>query len=389
MTLIPIDEARKIIDKSTFSINKKDKTVSIFQAVRKILVEDIRAKKSIPERPLSAMDGYAIRYEDYLKYGKLRVIGKIYPFEKDIPPLKEGEAYYITTGSPLPANADTVVPIENSRIEGEYVIFRGDVKKGKNIKEEGEDIKANDLILAKGTEITPYHLGLLIQQDIYNVRISDLTFSIFANGDEISPFDYPEKNKIVDSISPILVKLLEKFGNVVYLGVAKDDINSVTEKIQKALEISDIIISIGGSSVGEKDYVKKAISKLGELLFEGVSVNIIKRGSVGLINGKPIIVLPGQVVSAIVAFHEFGLLVLSKILDTNLKKIVKSYLSEDIYVSHTMDSIYLFKVEGNNAKPLRWGTGLYSEITKANSFALLKRNVLYKKGEEIELQLFL
>ncbi|QGA54581.1 molybdopterin molybdenumtransferase MoeA [Sulfolobus sp. E5-1-F] len=389
MTLIPIEEARKIINNTSFQIKKRDKDVEIFQALGKIVTEDVFAIKSIPERPLSAMDGYAIKYEDYLKYGKLRVIGKLYPNTSNIPELNEGETYYVTTGSPLPINADSVVPIENSKLEGEYVIFKGEIKKGKNIRKEGEDISVGQIILRKGTEVSPYHLGILIQQQIFRINISDLRFAIFANGDEITSFENPENNKVIDSISPILIKILEKFGTVKYMGVAKDDLNDVIEKIERSLEISDVIISIGGSSVGEKDYVKKAINKLGELLFDGVTVNIIKRGSVGKIQGKPILVLPGQVVSAVTAFHEFGLSIMSNVLGTNLKRFIKSTLAEDIYVNHSMDSIYLFDVEGNLAFPLRWGVGLYSELAKANGFTILKRSVTYKKGEEIELQLLI
>jgi molybdopterin molybdotransferase len=389
VTLIPVEEARKIINNTNFEVKKREKDVDIFQALGKIATEDVIAIKSIPERSLSAMDGYAIKYEDYLKYGKLRVVGKLYPNTLNIPELKEGETYYVTTGSPLPTDADSVVPIENSKLEGEYVIFKGEVKKGRNIRGEGEDIYAGQTIIRKGTEVTPYHLGILLQQQIFHINVSDLRFAIFANGDEIASFENPEKNKVIDSISPILIKILEKFGSVKYMGVAKDDINDVIGKIERSLEISDVIISIGGSSVGEKDYVKRAINKLGEILFDGVTVNIIKRGSIGRIQGKPILVLPGQVVSAITAFHEFGLSVLSNILGANLKRFVKSALVEDIYVNHSMDSIYLFDVKGNSAFPLRWGVGLYSELSKANGFTILKRSVTYKKGEEVELQLFI
>jgi len=389
VTLIPVEEARKIINNTNFEVKKREKDVDIFQALGKIVTEDVIAIKSIPERSLSAMDGYAIKYEDYLKYGKLRVVGKLYPNTLNIPELKEGETYYVTTGSPLPTDADSVVPIENSKLEGEYVIFKGEVKKGRNIRGEGEDIYAGQTIIRKGTEVTPYHLGILLQQQIFHINVSDLRFAIFANGDEIASFENPEKNKVIDSISPILIKILEKFGSVKYMGVAKDDINDVIGKIERSLEISDVIISIGGSSVGEKDYVKRAINKLGEILFDGITVNIIKRGSIGRIQGKPILVLPGQVVSAITAFHEFGLSVLSNILSANLKRFVKSALVEDIYVNHSMDSIYLFDVKGNSAFPLRWGVGLYSELSKANGFTILKRSVTYKKGEEVELQLFI
>jgi len=389
VTLIPVEEARKIINNTNFEVKKREKDVDIFQALGKIVTEDVIAIKSIPERSLSAMDGYAIKYEDYLKYGKLRVVGRLYPNTLNIPELKEGETYYVTTGSPLPTDADSVVPIENSKLEGEYVIFKGEVKKGRNIRGEGEDIYTGQTIIRKGTEVTPYHLGILLQQQIFHINVSDLRFAIFANGDEIASFENPEKNKVIDSISPILIKILEKFGSVKYMGVAKDDINDVIGKIERSLEISDVIISIGGSSVGEKDYVKRAINKLGEILFDGVTVNIIKRGSIGRIQGKPILVLPGQVVSAITAFHEFGLSVLSNILSANLKRFVKSALVEDIYVNHSMDSIYLFDVKGNSAFPLRWGVGLYSELSKANGFTILKRSVTYKKGEEVELQLFI
>jgi Molybdopterin biosynthesis enzyme len=129
VTLIPVEEARKIINNTNFEVKKREKDVDIFQALGKIVTEDVIAIKSIPERSLSAMDGYAIKYEDYLKYGKLRVVGKLYPNTLNIPELKEGETYYVTTGSPLPTDADSVVPIENSKLEGEYVIFKGEVKK--------------------------------------------------------------------------------------------------------------------------------------------------------------------------------------------------------------------------------------------------------------------
>ncbi|TRM84747.1 molybdopterin molybdenumtransferase MoeA [Sulfolobus sp. F3] len=387
--MITLEDARKIIDSTSFNVTPKECEVNISDAIGKIVVSEIRAIKSIPERSLSAMDGYAIKFNDYLKYGKFKVVGKIYPFDTTERKLSDGEAYYVTTGAPLPINADTVIPIENSKLEDDYVVFKGEVKKGKNVRERGEDVNENEVIITKGEEIKPYHLGLLIQQGIFRVKVSNLNFSIFANGNEITDFRNPESHKIPDSISPIIIKLLEKFGSVNYLGVAKDDLNDVSQMIENAIDKSDVLISIGGSSVGEKDFVKRAVNKLGEILFEGVSVNVIKRGSIGKVNGKPIIILPGQVVSAITAFHEFGLSVLSKIINVNLKKYVKSYLADDIFVEHKMDSIYLFRTEGSSAKPLKWGVGLYKELTKANSFGILKRNVMYKKGEEVELQLLL
>lgn len=383
LMLIPLDEARKLIDSLQLPMAKAVE-VDLLDAVGKIVAEDIYSIQDIPERDLSAMDGYAIKVADNRK--KLRVIGKLFPSSKETIEIKEGEACYVTTGAPIPKGAEAVVRVESVKKEGEnYVIPNAaEIYEGKDIRRRGEDIKKGETIIKKGETITPYHLGILAYQKIMKVKVLDINFSVFANGDELSPFG--DTSKIQDSISPVLISLLSKFGKVNYLGVAKDNEDEIERQIRIGLKKSDFIISIGGSSVGEKDYVKKVISKLGNIVFEGVSVNILKRGGLGIIQGKPVLILPGQIVSAITVFHEHGLHILSKMIGAEVRKFEELPLAEAIEVVHNMDSLYLLREENGKVYPLRWGVGLYSEIYKANLFTILKRGKRYEMGERVVAQ---
>jgi len=382
MALISLDEARGILMAYPFNLRCKGKEMDVFRAVGRAMSRDVIAVKNVPDRRLSAMDGYAVRFED-LNLKKLKVAGKVYP-DSQPPSINPGEAYYVTTGAPVPIGADTVVRVENSTLEDGYVQFKGKTSAGKDIREIGEDVKEGDLILGRGEILTPNKLGAVLIQGLNMVEVMDMTFAIFANGDELSSYYSGESNR--DIISPMIMNLLYPFGKSEYLGVAKDKKEDVRSMILKGAEEADVVISIGGSSVGEKDFVKKVIKEEGDLLFEGVNVNVIKRGAVGSVKGKPVIVLPGQVVSAYLTFLEFGMTLLSKIGVKRRK--VKVILDEDLLVVHNMDSTFLLDIQGCYAKPLRWGVGLYSDLAKANGYGYFKKMTHYKKGDEVEAYLF-
>ncbi|MEM4146769.1 MAG: molybdopterin molybdotransferase MoeA, partial [Metallosphaera sp.] len=297
------------------------------------------------------------------------------------------EAYYVTTGAPLPKGADVVARVEYTRVEGDNLIVNGPLTRGKDIRWTGEDIKKGQLLISKGTQITPYHIPLLLQQGIRKVEVFDISFCIFGNGDEIVPWG-EEGNGIPDSISPAFFKLLDRFGESYYQGIARDDLDEVKRKLSVCVS-HDFVISIGGSSVGEKDFVKRAISEMGTLLFEGVSANVLKRGAAGIISGKPVLVLPGQIVSAVTTFHEHGLHILSRMIGVELREFVTCKLASNVEVDHKMDSTYLIKIDGEKAIPLRWGVGLYSELGKASGFTILRRGKTYKEGEEVLVQRFI
>ncbi|MEL9969546.1 MAG: molybdopterin molybdotransferase MoeA [Metallosphaera sp.] len=383
--LIKIEEARSLISKLSLQ-NPRTKLLDPLSAVGKLLSRDVVATKNIPEVDISAMDGYAFRFDD-LNKTKLKIAGKIFPSTKDPPTLNQGEAYYVTTGAPLPKGADVVARVEYTRVEGDNLIVNGPLTRGKDIRWTGEDIKKGQLLISKGTQITPYHIPLLLQQGIRKVEVFDISFCIFGNGDEIVPWG-EEGNGIPDSISPAFFKLLDRFGESYYQGIARDDLDEVKRKLSVCVS-HDFVISIGGSSVGEKDFVKRAISEMGTLLFEGVSANVLKRGAAGIISGKPVLVLPGQIVSAVTTFHEHGLHILSRMIGVELREFVTCKLASNVEVDHKMDSTYLIKIDGEKAIPLRWGVGLYSELGKASGFTILRRGKTYKEGEEVLVQRFI
>jgi len=385
--LIPIDEARRLIDSSKI-VEAKSVETEPFNGVGMILAQDVYAMKDLPERDVSAMDGFAFRYSDISTSRRLKIVSKLYPNSAQVPKLSAGEACYVTTGAPLPEGADVVARVESCRVEGEFVTVGGDLKPWKDVRKRGEDVRTGDLLLAKGTILTPYHLSLLEQQRIRRVKVFQVGFCIFANGDEIVPWG-EEREGVPDSITPVFVHLLKRFGTVHYAGVASDNLESVERHLTECVRSHDFVISVGGSSMGDKDYVKKAVASMGNLIFEGVSTNVIKRAGFGVIEGKPVLILPGQIVSAVTSFHEHGLHVLTKMTGVELREFHEVELGCDLFVDHRMDSIYLVKEVSGKAFPLRWGVGLYSELGRASGFTLLKKGTLYREGERIIVQRFL
>ena len=386
--LIPLEEAHALIERH-FTKRVRTRRVKVWEALGKVLAEDVISPIDVPERPLSAMDGFAVRAEDLEKYASLRITGKSFPSAKELRELGEGEAFYVTTGAPLPPGANAVVRIEAAKVEGEFVKTSVKVAPGKDVRPAGEDFKRGDLLLQAGRVVNERDLALLLRAGIEEIEVLDYSSCVLATGDELAPYDSPQPGKVRDSIAPTVLGYLSKFGNSLYFGVVPDDENRILNSIELATSTCDLVFVVGGSSVGEKDYVKRAISKLGTLLFEGVSVNVVKRCGVGQVNGKPVVSLPGQVVSSVTSFHEFGLHVLEALSGVRLRRSVTVELEREVEVRHNMDSVYLFRIEEGRAVPLRWGVGLYRELSRADGYAVLKKGITYRKGERVEVRKFL
>lgn len=385
--LIPLDQAIEKIR------NLKLEPIPIlnletYGASGRISAQDIVAVRDMPPYHRSAMDGYAVNTEDLRRRGKLRVVARDFPWSVQ-GELHEGEAHYITTGAPLPRGADAVIRVEASLVKEGYLSSREVPVPMKDVIPAGEDIKKGDQILKRGDIITPYHLGILTAQGFRTVPVFDLTMGIVAIGSELAPFDSPQEGKVTDSISPILMALLSGFGRIKYYGVVEDSLEAVREAIRESVGENYLTLTIGGTSMGEKDFTKKVISELGEVLFEGVSVNILKRGSVGVVRGRPVVILPGQVVSAVTALHEFGLEVLSTAIGGKIARDEMLPLGRTVDTSHRMDTVFLVeRRDGGRVFPLRWGVGLYSELPKAVGYIKLKRGV-HPEGENVSVRYFL
>lgn len=386
--LLDVEEAHSRIDRS-FSQIRATRRVKVWDAINRVIAEDVYSPIDVPEMDIAAMDGYAVNVEGLEKYGKLKVVGKSFPNTVELPPIEDDQAVYVTTGSPIPPGANAVIRIESARLDNGYVTSSLRPKPGQDIRPLGEDFRKGDLLIPKGSILTERHLGLLLRANVDEVEVVDLRSCVFSTGDELIPYYVSDSGKVRDSIGPIITSYLKRFGTVEYLGVVKDDPHELERVLINASLRCDLILSIGGSSVGERDFVKRVVSRLGDLVFEGVNTNVIKRCGVGKVNGKAFVSLPGQVVSTVTSFHEFGLHVLETLSGLKLRKVKEVELAQDLEVKHHMDSVYLIKLTNHGGTPLRWGVGLYSELVKADGYAIFKRGRKYGKGERFEVKLFI
>lgn len=383
MPLVPLERARALIEEAQLA-KPPVVRLEVWKGLNMISAEDVRASRDVPSEDVAAMDGYAVRSEDVGVFGRLRISGKIFPGDPRTV-AGRGEAVYVSTGAVMPEGADAVVRIEASAVREGYLVPVERVWSGKDVVRTGDVVRKGEIVLRKGEIVTPYHVGLLIKAGVLEIPVYRPRISIIAVGDELDRFDAPDGRRIRDSVSPMIIGLAG-FAEKDYMGVVGDDVAEILAMVEEALSKSDLVITVGGTSVGEKDLVKPAVARIGDLLFEGVAVNVIKRCSVAVSGGKPIAILPGQCVAAAACFHEHVLHVISRMVGGELRVHEEAALGEDLLVDHRMDSLYLFKVRSGIAIPQRWGPGMCSELTKSNAMAVLAKERLYHKGERILVQ---
>jgi molybdopterin molybdotransferase len=286
--------------------------LNLLQAQGRVLGEDVVAPRNIPPWDNSAMDGYAVRWPDVQKASPanpavLNVLsdlpaGRIY--EGRVGP---GEAVRIMTGAPLPRGADTVVQVEDTKKSGAAVKIFAGPGKGKNIRRAGEDVKAGERVLVKGTVLQPAHIGMLasFQRSFVSV-FQQPRVAILATGDELLEIDAPwEEAKIVNSNSYSLAAQVAACGGLpIQLGIAKDRMEDLLSKIRQGLT-ADLLLTSGGVSVGDYDLVKEMLKKLGEISFWKVAMRPGQPLAFGLLSQKPLFGLPGNPVSSMISFEQF------------------------------------------------------------------------------------
>jgi len=331
------------------------------------------------------MDGYAVRFDPGNGPTGYRLRpGLVVPGGR-APSLAVGEAIAVTTGATVPTGTDAVVRKERALVASRRLRVRRRLRRGTDIHRAGEHIRIGTTLLRRGERVRPYHVALLTAQGISRLRVRAPRLEVLAIGDELSSSDRHRPGRVRDSISPLMGALTAQVGPATFRTVP-DDLSVLTRALHRAARSADFIVTIGGTSVGEKDFTKRAVRTLGRLLFEGVRVNVLKRGAVGLIKGVPVVLLPGQVVSAVVVWHEHGLRVLARRLGTKVRRAQRVRLTRRLTNPHPMDSVYLFRIAGNMARPCRWGVQLYSELLRANAFGVVRRHSVLRAGTPLDVQ---
>ncbi len=306
--MMPLDEARQILRDSITPVCTPQ-TLSLRQCCGKILAEDVIAQQNVPPHDNSAMDGYAVHFEDLNPDGEtsLPVRARIaagHPLERAA---EKGEALRIFTGAPIPKGCDTVVMQENATEKDGIVTFPAGAapKKGSNFRKLGEDIKIGDVILEKGRKLRAADIGICASINQTELSVyAPLRIAVFSTGDEIKDLgqDLPE-GCVYDINRYTVMSMLESLGCVVTdLGILPDDLETITHALKEAAPHHDMLFTSGGVSLGEEDHVKAAVSALGRINFWRIAIKPGRPIALGEIGDTPFLGLPGNPVATLVTF---------------------------------------------------------------------------------------
>ena len=314
MALLPVDEALRLLLADKMSSGHEN--VALHQAGNRVLATSIFASFNQPPFDASAMDGYAIRFADAKQLPiTLKVIGESAAGKGFDGTLKSGEAVRIFTGAPLPAGADTVVIQENTKQESDQVTLLEDVEKGRHIRLSGLDFRDGECLLQTGHVLDPASLSLAAASGHAELQVyTQPKAAILATGNELVPAGtVPAADQIVSSNSYGVAEIVRRNGGVADdLGIVPDDLAKIEQSIRNvAASDADILITLGGASVGDHDLVHKALINCGvDLGFYKIAMRPGKPlmfGTLARDSKKPLLVLglPGNPVSSLVCSYVF------------------------------------------------------------------------------------
>jgi molybdopterin molybdotransferase len=305
-SLLNVDAARRTIFERVTPVAGVER-VPLRQALGRILAEDIAAPIAVPGYDNSAVDGYAVRFDDLHSDRPtiLRCIDRVAAGHDPSAALKPGLATRIFTGALLPEGADVVIMQEDCERDGDSVIIRPGIKRGANTRKAGEDVARGSVALASGKRLGPADLGLLAALGFVEVPVRrKLTVALLSTGDEVrEPGEPLRLGQIHDANRYILAGLLERLGvDVSDRGIVRDEPAVLSEALQHAAAESDLIITSGGVSTGEEDHVRAAIANHGSLYFWRLAIKPGRPVAMGQIGSTPLAGLPGNPVAALLTF---------------------------------------------------------------------------------------
>jgi molybdopterin molybdotransferase len=295
---------------STIRAIDGEQELALGEALGRVLARDIISPINVPAHNNSAMDGFAIQADDYERgIRRFRIIGKALAGKPSGLNPAAGEAVRVTTGAVMPGRCDMVIVQEISQIlEGDLIIPDGQ-ERGQNRRLAGEDLKLGQSALKLGRILTASDLGLIASLGIANIAVKPrLKVAFFSTGDEIRSLGEPlSEGQIYDSNRFTLRGMLTRLGcDLIDMGVVKDSPADLEVAMRQAAAQADVIISSGGVSVGEADYTKTVMAKLGDVEFWRIAMRPGRPMAFGTLLGKPYFGLPGNPVAVMVTFYFFA-----------------------------------------------------------------------------------
>ncbi len=398
-TLTSTDEALKNWLEAWSTKKPKQITLPVADVYGRVLAEDIVAQDDLPRFDRSAMDGYAVRYEDSIDASQSTPV-KLAVVETS--EVVTGQAKQVWTGNPIPKGANAVVMLENTNREASVLEIYSPLTPGVNIIRHGEDVKKGQIIAKEGTRLNPYQIGLAAALGYSQLQVyKKPRIAILATGNEITSVGTKAgEHQIFDSNKITLSTMCQELGaETINCGIAKDTMDEIMEKICKALKDADALITTGGTSVGGLDLVPDAVNRVGKpgVIAHGLALKPAMPTGVAVLDDKPVMILSGNPVASIIGFEVFGRPAVCRLLGLNktekrpmLKAVmarkVSSTLGRRTYVR------VLVKLEAGEllVEPVSAkGPSSISTMTQSNGYVVIPENREgLKEGENVMVQMF-
>ena len=393
-----INSAKKMIN-SFLEPTKKTESIKLIDSINRVLAIDLISPINVPNYDNSAMDGFGFKITSLKNTKTLNVKNKVLAGKPIGSKIKDGEAIQIMTGGKIPKGVDTVIPIELVKYKNNKITFIEIPKIGANIRKTGEDIRKKDIVLKKGTLIYPPELGLIASLGFSKIKVfKKLKVGFFSTGDEIVKAGRKIKlGQVYDSNHFTIHSMLSRLNiECIDLAIIPDNKKIIKNNLQKLAKKVDVIITTGGVSVGEADYMKEVLKEIGEVLFWKLSIKPGRPMAYGKIKKTDFFGLPGNPVSAMVTFYQ--------IVQNALKFRMGSKIDNPIPLLKVECTESIFKkpgrtefqrgilFESNGAWKVKTtgkqGSGILSSMSKANCFIVISADKgEIKPGEIVNIQL--
>jgi len=379
--LLPVKETFRLLDENQKITSEE--TINLINAHGRVNSRRLISKLDSPPFDKAAMDGYAIRAEDTFQARvdnpiKLKVIDAIGAGKVSNVKIRNGEAVKIATGAPIPEGADAVIMEEYTYKNGDEIEIRQPTSPGENIAPKGEDIKAGEIILEPGTVMRPQELAIAASAGYNTIKVyKKPRVKIIITGDElIEPRTKPGPGQIINSNKYALKALVESAKASPTVEHSPDNPKILEEKIEETIQEYDMIITTGGTAISKGDIVVDTVDKLGRVIFHGVAIRPGKPLAFGLVEDKPVFMLSGYPVAAMVQFDIFVRYYLLRMQNINYEHHLVERICQRKTPSRLGRTDYIRAFTDNRiVEPiLISGSGIIKSMVKSNSYIVIEEN---------------
>ena len=383
----------------TLRIKPKETSSPLHLALNRVLAEQIIARTDLPRTNRSAVDGYAVNADSTAQATQhrpetLKVVCK------DV--ISENQAKQVWTGNSVASGANAVVMLENVKLDEDKIAVLSPVTRWENVSKKGEDVRKGQVVAEAGTRLKPQHLGLIAAFGIAEVKVFRRPrIAILATGNELAELGGKlGREQVFDTNRTVLCALCSELGaQTLDLGIARDDVEEISEKLRFGLMKADGVISSGGTSVGGLDLVPETVNKVGKpgVIVHGIAMRPGMPTALAIVKDKPIIVLPGNPVAAILSFEVFGRPLVSRMLGLKRaepRPMLRARMTRRITTTLGRKNFLRVRVLQKDddffAEPVSArGSSLISTMTRANGYVVVPENVEgLEEGDIVSVHMF-